>query len=324
MRGDGRIMRHFVNQRVGQILGMRGHKANALDARLADAVQKLCKGYALAAVQAVAVYILPDQHDFLYAGFYQLVGLAHDIVRSTGTLTPAHIGHDAVGAEIVAAVHHRDIRLDIAFTVNRQALGQRAGFVFYADDALMVGNSLPQVFGQTIKISRAEGHVDKRILLEELLRHFLLLNHAAAHTDEHVRTLFFYFLQPGYIAQCLALGIIADAAGVVQHKIGGSTLRRRLKPHFLQHAGQLFAVVRVHLAAIGDDIIGFGSIRMAAHLARKIALALQFFLGDTNGFLTHRAFPPRGYPGTPCRSSGGREYRAARIEATAHGGGSIP
>ena len=49
---------------------------------------------------------MAQQGEFLVALFNRGFNFLNDIFHAAAALTPAHIGHDAVGAEIIAAIHN--------------------------------------------------------------------------------------------------------------------------------------------------------------------------------------------------------------------------
>ena len=53
-------------------------------------------------VAAVGVHVLPEQRDFLHARCNIALGFGDYLVERTRFLASAHVGHDAVRAEVVA------------------------------------------------------------------------------------------------------------------------------------------------------------------------------------------------------------------------------
>ena len=94
------------DQLIGNVLGMRGHKAHARNIQLIEPVKQLRK---VRAAAHIGVDILAQQHDFLNAAVGQRLGLLDNFVHIAAALPPAHIGHDAIGAVIIAAVHNVDV-----------------------------------------------------------------------------------------------------------------------------------------------------------------------------------------------------------------------
>ena len=101
--------RHRVKKLLGRVLGVGGHEAQAKVA--VNAVkprEKSGKVYLLRKPLAVRVHVLAQQGYFFIPGLHQSPALAVYIVRLAALLPAPHIGHDTVGAEVVAAVHGRD------------------------------------------------------------------------------------------------------------------------------------------------------------------------------------------------------------------------
>ena len=101
----------------------------------------------------------------------------------------------------------------------------------------------------------AKYHIHKGKALIEPVGHILLLHHAAANSNAKGRVLVLLLFQGPHVAKDPLFRVLPDAAGIEQDKICLLLRRGRLKPCFTQHACQLFAVMVVHLAAVGFDII---------------------------------------------------------------------
>ena len=106
-----------------------------------------------------------------------------------------------------------------------------------------------------MQIVRTEGDIEERILPQDHLRHARLLDHAAAGAKHEPRILPLEFLQPRHVAQRLALGVIADAAGVEKDQLGLLARGGGRHAHLVHHARENFGIMRVHLAAVGYDKI---------------------------------------------------------------------
>ena len=90
------------DQLVGQILGMARHEADARNLQPVEAIEQIGE---LRAAAAIGVDVLSQQRDLLHARVPQAQRLLEHGLRLAGALPAADIGHDAVGAEVVAAVH---------------------------------------------------------------------------------------------------------------------------------------------------------------------------------------------------------------------------
>ena len=94
---------------VVHVLGVGGHVADALEAfhvgQLFDDFGKIpCR--AVGAFAVIGVDVLAEQHDFLRALVDHLLRFFHHLRDGAGEFGAARIGHDAEGAELVAAFLH--------------------------------------------------------------------------------------------------------------------------------------------------------------------------------------------------------------------------
>src|SRR5699024_12464217 len=88
--------------------GVAGHEADGVNPRHgAQQVEQVGEVHLLPFVQhlAVTVDVLAQQGDLLVAGFHQALELGQDVRRAAALFPAADVGHDAVGAEVVAPVH---------------------------------------------------------------------------------------------------------------------------------------------------------------------------------------------------------------------------
>ena len=91
-----------------------------------DAAQKLGKIHPVCLPLAVGIDILPQQGNLLDTFPDQLAGLLHNAVGIAAALPAPHIGDNAVGTEIVAAVHDGQKGLGPAVAPHRDVLGDDA------------------------------------------------------------------------------------------------------------------------------------------------------------------------------------------------------
>ena len=106
--GDVLAVGHDVEQLPAGVLGMGGHEPDAvIPGDGVDAAEQLGEVHRLLQALAVGVDVLPQQGDFLVARLDKLAALLDDFLGAAALLPAPHIGYDAVGAEVVAAQHHR-------------------------------------------------------------------------------------------------------------------------------------------------------------------------------------------------------------------------
>ena len=262
-----------ADQLVAQILGMRGHKAYARHAQGVHAPQKFRE---LAAAAAIGIDVLPQERDLLHALIDEALALLQHGLRLARTLPPAHIRHDAIGTEVVAAVHDVHKGGKSAGAPLRQALGNDAVALEHLHHRPPALKRPTEILGQAMHIVRAEHQIDERIHRFHPLGHALLLRHAAAHADEELRALLFQLLEPYDVAQGAILGVFAHAAGVVEYEIGFFAHVLRPQAHLHEHTGDGFRIAFVHLASHGDDMESPGAVGKIAHARGKFALAMKF------------------------------------------------
>ena len=100
----------------------------------------------------------------------------------------------------------------------------------------------------------SEHHVHIGEALFYTFRDVLLLNHAAAHSDEHVRLELFVVLERAEISEHPVLGVFTNRAGIEKHEVGSVGGIRESVSHHREHALYLLAVADVLLAAEAVDV----------------------------------------------------------------------
>ena len=166
---------------------MRRHEAHAADARhFIDHLQKIREIRELV-VLAIGVDILAEQRDFLIAVLHGFLDLAHDVLRQTAALAAAHVRHDAVRAEVVAAVHDRHPGREAARTCDRHIVRQFRLAELDIDDVAALRLDLLHDACELVDLVGAEHEVDVRRALDERIA--LLLRHAARDAENQLRAL---------------------------------------------------------------------------------------------------------------------------------------
>ena len=101
-----RLGRNGVDQLVAGVLRVAGHEADLVIAgHRAEQVEQIGEVHLLFQPLAIAVDVLAQQGDFLIPRFHKAAELGEDIAGLAALFAAADIRHDAVGAEVVAAVH---------------------------------------------------------------------------------------------------------------------------------------------------------------------------------------------------------------------------
>ena len=170
------------------------------------------------------------------------------------------MGHDAVGAEIIAPVHDGEPGFDPAVPLPGQALGDDAVGRLRRDDAALVPPAAPALHGVPQKLRelpylmRSEHDVHHPEGVFELVLHRLLLGHAAAHGDDEVRIFGLVVGQRAHVSVDPLLGVLPDGAGVENDDIrlggiGGEAVAAVHEPAGVGFV--LLAAVGVHQGEAG-------------------------------------------------------------------------
>ena len=249
LRGDG------VDQLMAGILGVAGHKADLVIAGYrTEQIEQVGKIDLFVQPLAVAVDVLPQQGDLLIALRHQLLKLRQNGGGFAAALPPAHIGYDAVGAEIIAAVHNGQPRAEARIAADGHFLDHgvalRRGFQI----ALAAAHALCQHSGQTVDAVHAEHQINIRVALTQLFNNVGLLRHTAADADHQAGVLLLELFQRTHVAENALLGVFAHSAGVEQNQVGVFNRIAQTVADILQNTADLFAVVDVLLAAVAAHI----------------------------------------------------------------------
>ncbi len=207
----------------------------------------------------VGVDVLAEQRDLAGASDDHAAGFGDDLCRRARELGAARIGHDAEGAELVAAFLDRQERRDagggaLARQEVELALDREVGVQHpLAGGAAGSGDHL----GELVVGLRAEHHVHEGRAGHDLLA--LGLRDAAGDGDDHAAAVFLGGLTVLLDAQAAEFGkdllrrLLADVAGVQDDHIGPVGGLDRLIAQGSQDIGHTGAVIDVHLAAPGLD-----------------------------------------------------------------------
>ncbi|MPL97135.1 hypothetical protein SDC9_43323 [bioreactor metagenome] len=249
-----------LDQVIGHVVRMRGGVADPLEpldpgqfahqpAQAPDPAVALAVALALA---VITVDVLAKQGDLLHPLRHQLLGLGKDARNRARDLGAAGIGHDAEGAELVAAFLHRQ---EGGGATGRRAFGQLVELVldreFGVDGALAAGGGGDHL-GQAVIVLRTDDQIDERHPAHDLGA--LGLRNAAGDADLQIGLRLLERAQPAEVGIDLLGRLLADVAGVEQHhvRLGRIVCQHiALRAHGLGHA---LAVIDVHLAAVGLDV----------------------------------------------------------------------
>ncbi len=244
---------HGAEELLRGVARMAGHEA---DQEVAGDVvygsYEIRKVAAFAQILAVAVDVLAQQGDVLISGLDQGARLGDDVVKAPRAL-PARgrRGDDAVGAEVVAAVHDAQPGLHAAGAADGQALGHHAlarrdleHSPLPAQRALIELREAPELVRAEAEVHYAEGFFIFSAMSAAL-------DHAAADRDDEPRVFRLGVHQRADVAQYAHLRVLAYGAGVHDDEVGLVLVLGEAEAHELYIAADGLAVGLVLLAAIG-------------------------------------------------------------------------
>ena len=255
MAANLRISLDGLNQIIGEILRVRRHKAYALQAiDLAYFFKQGGKALAPFKPLAVGIHILPEQHDFFYAVRDERLHLAHNILRLARLLSAAHIGDDAVGAKVIATVHDVHARLKPGLSARGHVIPEGISLFRRVDDALILRLDRIEQFRKLPDVMCSEDKIHEVILLLNPQHFILLLHHAAADADQHVRIQLFKVLHNAEMPVELFIRVLAHRAGIKEEDVRVLG-RNLLTADFREYAGEFLRIARIHLTAHRCDVI---------------------------------------------------------------------
>ncbi len=206
---------------------------------------------------AIGIYGLAEQLDFGVARVGEAASFGEDGIARAAAFGPARVRHYAVGAGIVAAFDDGDVGAQKIIAARDFGFESFVGVEIEAGDAAAAGFELRDQLGEFAVAGGAADQADPRSAFENFFA--FLLGEAAEHADDFAVR---YRFPVAQARENFLRGFFADAAGVVEDEIGlrGSGDRAIALP--LEHAGNFFAVVVVHLAAEGFDEVGLPCLRL--------------------------------------------------------------
>jgi len=251
--------RHSADQFLAHVTGMAGHVPDPFHPR--DGVhlaEESGKGIFFSPVLAVGVHVLAQKGEFPVALVHGLLDFFTDGIGAPAPFPAPDIGDDAVGAEIVAAVHD----------------GYPGGIAAFPDEMplkfpghyrqIVVHPCLPVVLLEIILQNGAEvvymGRADKQVHLGILFQKVLpvFLGHAAGNAQDLGRIFPFDLLHLPDFPQDLLFRAFPDAAGVDEDHIRIVIVFRIMVPQVGQLPGIMFRITLVHLTAVIQNGVTFG------------------------------------------------------------------
>ena len=235
-----------VDQLPGKVPGVGRDETDPFNPfDVVQAFEQLRKGEVIRPL-VVRVHVLAEENHLPHARGRELFNLLSDIAARSAYLPAAHVGNDAIAAEVVASLHDGDERPHLPARGPRSHIERRMTAVVgeIEEDSLIKGGK--DCLGHPVNRRRTEGKIDKGKPFEEPL--FLCLRHAPRDAEDEAP-----FLlsppQPPHEAVKLLLGLLPDAARVDEHHARLVYLMGRLEPGRQEKAVDLCHVVLVHLAS---------------------------------------------------------------------------
>ena len=184
----------------------------------------------------------------------QRLGLGDDLVDRSAALGPAHVGHDAVRAEVGAAAHDLHPRLERSLTARLEAAAEVWAVLEEAgrDCVRRLDRGLQQL-RQPVQVLGAERAVHEREAREEVGLFGLWQASGDQHDASGVLA-----LEPRRGAQVAGqaiVGALAHRAGVVHEHVRVVGLLRALQALGLEQRADALGVVLVHLAAERAEVV---------------------------------------------------------------------
>ena len=225
----------------------------------------------------IGVDVLADHRDLADAGIGKPLRFRDDLCNRARDLGAARIGHDAEGAELVAAFLDGDEGGDAAraHRLARRIL-QKIEFVFrreFGFDRPLAARGLFQQRRQAMIALRPDHEIDRRRAPHDLGA--FGLRDAAGDRDgdaaSGARRLVLHDAQASELGIDLLRRLLADVAGIEHDEIGVVDVRGLGESFRSQHVRHTKRIVGVHLAAVGFDVELAGS----GHAARSGAVGAE-------------------------------------------------
>ena len=234
---------------------MARREAEPLDARGIHGPKDIREPRLAVKVAPVGVHVLPQQRDLLDACFYIGVRLGGDVVQGPRLLAPADVGHDAVGAEIVASHGDGQPCRPVVLAHRGQGGGELRSPLDHLGGTAVLLDGASEKPRQRAQVVSAENHIEMGKRRKQLVA--VALADAAAYGDvalvEGRAVAQGDVLHGGDLPVEPRVGSLADAA---RHEHDDVRLLDGFdgqRAQALQHAGDPLGIVLVHLAAEGVD-----------------------------------------------------------------------
>ena len=214
LRADLRLVRHRLDDPVGEVDGVGAGEADALDP--VDLGHGAQQGGEVNVVPDVGVDGLSEEHDLLVPGRGERPDVPQDLARRDASLAPPGVGHHAESAELVAAALDRDVAGVVGRLVRIQPLVDLFAVELDVDRGLAGPGAVDQRRDRAVAVGAGDDG-DVRGALGHLFLE--VLGHTAGDADDELGVV-------GPVAQQLAgaaphaiLRLLPDRAGVDQDDV---------------------------------------------------------------------------------------------------------
>ena len=147
--------------------------------------QQLSEGILVTKILAVGINVLAQQSELLVAFLNCSLNLGNNIIDATAALASAYIRHDAVGAEIIAAIHNRNPGSKRALTYHMAFKLTLVNSQICINRSLALCQKFQQQTLEIVNVSSTQQQIYLRMLFTQLFA--VLLCHTACNTDNYIR-----------------------------------------------------------------------------------------------------------------------------------------
>src|SRR3990172_7298093 len=239
------------HQGLPEVLGMRARETDS--PQVLDLVDRIEEPLDPAPVPRVAVrvHVLAEKLHLSETPLAERSSFPNDVGDRAASLPPSGERHDAKRAEVVAALHDRDVGLDARHSLDLfrrdvEVLGMPADLA----DPLLRSDHGREYLGKLHQALRSEDEVHLGGPFQDGFT--LLLGDTARNPHDH-RALPLQVREAQKTSEDPLLGLFADAAGIQDQDVGLVLGRRPLEAEPLQASADLLSFFSVHLAAPGLD-----------------------------------------------------------------------
>ena len=199
---------------------------------------------------------MAQQRNLTHALAHQTGHLVDNLLEGAALFATAHVRHDAIGAEIIAARHDGHPGVILGLAMPRHTHGIRILMLIGADMTLAVKERLGNELGHMCDRMRAKNDIDVIDIGEQALA--ITLRDTAAHGNH---TLARRRRRQAFAG--IALTVQASIGGLTHtachedNDIGMLRIERHEATIRIEQTAHALGIVLIHLAAKGADKVGF-------------------------------------------------------------------